>query len=88
MLSATMSKADEMNPQEGHPRSLVTLGKFVIDEFRFEDEDGRPTGRTMDPQVRLNIQFQVSKFLASILTSFVHRLAEEAHTQSLALVYG
>jgi len=74
-----------MSPLEGHPRSLVTLGKFIIDEFTFEDEDGRPTGRTMDPQVRLNIQFQVSKF---ILTSLVHRLAEEAPTQSLELVYG
>jgi hypothetical protein len=83
-----MSKADESSPWEGHSRSLVTLGKFIIDEFTFEDEDGRPTGRTMDPQVRLNIQFQVSKFIASILTSLVHRLAEEAHTQSLELVYG
>lgn len=80
-----MSKADEISPWEGHPRSLVTLGKFIIDEFTFEDEDGRPTGRTMDPQVRLNIQFQVSRVYP---TSFVHRLAEEAHTQSLALVYG
>lgn len=40
-----------MSPRGGHPRSLVTLGKFIIDEFTFEDEDGRPTGRTMDPQI-------------------------------------
>jgi len=30
--------------------SFVTLGLFIIDEFTFEDEDGRPTGRFLAPQ--------------------------------------
>ncbi|TFY72501.1 hypothetical protein EVG20_g506 [Dentipellis fragilis] len=32
------------------PRQLVTLGMFIIDEFVYSDEDGRPTGRTLPPQ--------------------------------------
>lgn len=31
--------------------SFVTLGLFIIDEFTFMDEDGRPTGRYLAPQI-------------------------------------
>ncbi|KAF8803908.1 Ribokinase-like protein [Phlegmacium glaucopus] len=31
--------------------SFVTLGMFIIDEFTFEDEDGRPTGQFLAPQI-------------------------------------
>ncbi|KAF8901708.1 Ribokinase-like protein [Gymnopilus junonius] len=31
-------------------KSFVTLGMFIIDEFLFMDEDGQPTGRTLEPQ--------------------------------------
>jgi hypothetical protein len=29
---------------------FVTLGMFIIDEFTFMDENGRPTGRSLAPQ--------------------------------------
>lgn len=32
------------------PISFATLGMFIIDDFSFMDADGRPTGRTVDPQ--------------------------------------
>jgi hypothetical protein len=32
-------------------RQFVSLGVFIVDEFLFEDEDGNPTGRNLDPQV-------------------------------------
>ncbi|PPQ77752.1 hypothetical protein CVT25_011187 [Psilocybe cyanescens] len=31
-------------------KSFVTLGMFIIDEFSFMDGEGRPTGRTLEPQ--------------------------------------
>lgn len=34
-------------------RQFVSLGMFIVDQFLFEDEDGNPTGRSLDPQVRL-----------------------------------
>jgi hypothetical protein len=34
-------------------RQFVSLGMFIVDEFLFEDEDGNPTGRNLDPQVSL-----------------------------------
>lgn len=34
-------------------RQFVSLGMFIVDQFLFEDKDGNPTGRTLDPQVRL-----------------------------------
>ncbi|KII95784.1 hypothetical protein PLICRDRAFT_693926 [Plicaturopsis crispa FD-325 SS-3] len=30
---------------------FVTLGMFIIDEFTFSDEDGKPTGQTLPPQI-------------------------------------
>jgi hypothetical protein len=33
-------------------RQFVTLGMFIIDQFSFEDEDGKPTGKTQAPEVR------------------------------------
>ena len=33
-----------------YPISFATLGMFIIDDFSFMDADGRPTGRTVDPQ--------------------------------------
>ena len=32
-------------------RHFVTLGMFIIDEFAFLDEEGRPTGKTLPSQV-------------------------------------
>lgn len=34
------------------PRSpdFVTLGMFIIDEFSFADEDGKPTGKVVPAQ--------------------------------------
>ncbi|KAF4620006.1 hypothetical protein D9613_005580 [Agrocybe pediades] len=32
-------------------KSFVTLGMFIIDEFSFMDDEGRPTGRTLEPQI-------------------------------------
>ncbi len=32
-------------------RAFVSLGMFIIDEFSFADEDGKPTGKTLAPQV-------------------------------------
>jgi len=32
-------------------RQFVSLGMFIVDEFLFEDEDGNPTGRSLDPQI-------------------------------------
>ncbi|KDR83352.1 hypothetical protein GALMADRAFT_219185 [Galerina marginata CBS 339.88] len=32
------------------PKKFVTLGMFIIDEFSFMDEEGQPTGRTLEPQ--------------------------------------
>jgi hypothetical protein len=32
------------------PKSFVTLGLFIIDEFAFMDEHGQPTGRVLEPQ--------------------------------------
>ncbi|PPQ95513.1 hypothetical protein CVT26_008541 [Gymnopilus dilepis] len=32
------------------PKSFVTLGMFIIDEFLYMDENGLPTGRTLEPQ--------------------------------------
>ena len=34
-------------------RQFVSLGMFIVDQFLFEDEDGNPTGRNLDPQVGL-----------------------------------
>jgi hypothetical protein len=34
-------------------KQFVSLGMFIMDEFLFEDEDGNPTGRDLDPQVSL-----------------------------------
>jgi len=34
-------------------RQFVSLGMFILDQFLFEDEDGNPTGRNLDPQVSL-----------------------------------
>lgn len=31
---------------------FVTLGLFIIDEFKFLDDNGEPTGRTAAPSVR------------------------------------
>ncbi|KAI0637860.1 Ribokinase-like protein [Trametes polyzona] len=33
-------------------RDFVSLGMFIIDEFSFADENGKPTGKTLPPQVR------------------------------------
>jgi len=30
---------------------FVTLGMFIIDEFEFRDEDGKPTGKVAKSQV-------------------------------------
>ncbi|TFK93922.1 Ribokinase-like protein [Polyporus arcularius HHB13444] len=32
-------------------RAFVSLGMFIIDEFSFADEDGKPTGKTVAPQI-------------------------------------
>jgi len=32
------------------PKSFVTLGMFIIDEFAFMDEHGQSTGRVLEPQ--------------------------------------
>ena len=32
-------------------RHFVSLGMFIVDQFLFEDEDGSPTGKSLDPQV-------------------------------------
>jgi hypothetical protein len=34
-------------------RQFVSLGMFIVDHFSFEDEDGNPTGRNLEPQVCL-----------------------------------
>jgi len=34
-------------------RAFVTLGMFIIDEFRYADENGEPTGKTSEPQESL-----------------------------------
>ena len=34
-------------------RQFVSLGMFIVDQFLFEDEDGNPTGKYLDPQVSL-----------------------------------
>jgi len=34
-------------------RQFVSLGMFIVDQFLFEDEDGNPTGRNLDPQLSL-----------------------------------
>ena len=34
-------------------RQLVSLGMFIVDQLLFEDEDGNPTERNLDPQVGL-----------------------------------
>lgn len=31
---------------------FVTLGIFIVDEFHYLDENGRPTGRAQENQVR------------------------------------
>ncbi|KZT58747.1 Ribokinase-like protein [Calocera cornea HHB12733] len=31
--------------------TLVTLGMFIVDEFRFLTEDGEPTGKTQEPEI-------------------------------------
>ncbi len=33
-------------------REFVSLGMFIIDEFTFVDEEGKPTVQTLPPQVR------------------------------------
>jgi hypothetical protein len=35
--------------------TFATLGMFIIDEFSFEDEQGKPTGKVMDAQERLSV---------------------------------
>jgi len=32
---------------------FVTLGMFIIDDFTFADEQGKPTGKIVPPQGRL-----------------------------------
>ncbi|KAI0721829.1 Ribokinase-like protein [Cerioporus squamosus] len=32
-------------------RAFVSLGMFIIDEFSFADENGKPTGKTLPPQI-------------------------------------
>ncbi|RDB23298.1 Uncharacterized protein C16C9.01c [Hypsizygus marmoreus] len=39
-----------MSFDETKPVGFVTLGMFIIDEFSFSDENGIPTGRTVDAQ--------------------------------------
>lgn len=34
-----------------HRKVFATIGMFIIDDFDFLDEDGKPTGQTRDPQV-------------------------------------
>ena len=48
-------------------RHFVSLGMFIVDQFLFEDEDGNPTGRSLDPQVgpRRHDGDNVSHFLCS-----------------------
>ena len=41
-------------------RAFVSLGMFIIDEFSFADEDGKPTGRTLAPQVSSSRYFDKS----------------------------
>lgn len=38
-------------------RDFVSIGMFIIDEFSFADEDGKPTGKTMAPQVGTILRF-------------------------------
>lgn len=40
-----------MAATSGVSRHFVTLGMFIIDQFEFLDEEGRETGKTLDPQV-------------------------------------
>lgn len=35
------------------PPHFVTLGMFIIDEFYFLDEEGKPTGKILPPQESL-----------------------------------
>ena len=39
------------------PKSFVTLGMFIIDEFLYMDENGLPTGRTLEPQGSAAVPF-------------------------------
>lgn len=41
-------------------RDLVTLGLFIIDEFKYLDENGEPTGRSAPPSVRFSLQPSLS----------------------------
>lgn len=38
---------------------FVTLGLFIVDEFEFKDENGEPTGKTLNSQAGLPFFFDV-----------------------------
>lgn len=43
-----LSKSNNQMPK------FVSLGMFIVDEFHYLDENGNPTGRTQDDQVRIS----------------------------------
>nr|VWO97302.1 CBFD_NFYB_HMF domain-containing protein [Ganoderma boninense] len=43
-MDTAMAGSDESS------RNFVSIGMFIIDEFSFADEDGKPTGKTMTTQ--------------------------------------
>lgn len=67
------------------PISFVTLGMFIIDEFSFMYEDGRPTGQTLASQ---ECPSRKSSPHCVADAKFIHRLEEVEHMLPLVLVYG
>jgi len=65
------------------PKSFVTLGMFIIDDFLFADEEGKPNGRTTPPQ---ESRFRLSP--ANIIVIPTHRSGEAVHMLQLALASG
>ena len=54
-----------MAPGSGPTRHFVTLGMFIIDQFEFLDDDGKATGKTLEPQVLRQSNFRAFEELNS-----------------------
>ena len=55
-LSVAMGDLDVREVIMESPRTFVTLGMFIIDDFLYLDAAGEPTGKTTPPQVRTTIR--------------------------------
>jgi hypothetical protein len=58
IFGVCISDLTEVTVAKMTQRQFVSLGMFIVDQFLFEDEDGNPTGRSLDPQVGLRAEMK------------------------------